>query len=105
MKVTQLKLAAIAVAAAGLFAFNSITAGTIKGKVTPSEGAVRAWAESGTDTLNATIQNGVFEIGNAKPGTYKIVIEAKPPYKNTAKEGVAVMDGQSTDVGEIMLSK
>jgi hypothetical protein len=105
MKISQVKLAAVAIAVAGLFAFNSIDAGSIKGKVSPSEGAVRAWAESATDTLNATIQNGNYEIGNVKPGTYKIVIEAKPPYKNVAKEGVSVADGQSTDAGEIVLTK
>ena len=105
MKITGLKLAALGIAAAGLFAFNAITDGTIKGKVSPSEGAVRAWAESSTDTLNVAVQNGMFEIGNAKPGTYKIIIEAKPPYKNTSKDGVVVADGQPTDVGEIVLSK
>ena len=105
MKPTQLKLAAIAIAIAGLFAFNSLTSGSIRGKVSPSDGAVRAWAESTSDTLNAPIQNGVFEISNVKPGSYKLVIEAKPPYRNAAKDGIAVMDGQPTDVGEIPLQK
>ncbi len=105
MKATQLKLAAMGIAAAGLFAFNAMTAGSIKGKVSPAEAAVRAWAESATDTVNAAIQNGSFEIGNVKPGVYKLVIEAKPPYKNLAKDGVNVMDGQATDVGDIMLNK
>lgn len=105
MKFPQLKLASIGIAAAGLFAFSTLATGTIKGKVSPSDAAVRAWAESSTDTVNAAIQNGMFEIDNVKPGTYKIVIEAKPPYKNAAKEGVSVMDGQSADAGEIMLSK
>jgi hypothetical protein len=105
MKATQLKLAAMGIAAAGLFAFNAMTGGSIKGKITPTDAAVRAWAESATDTVNAAIQNGEFEIGNIKPGTYKLVIEAKPPYKNIAKDGVSVMDGQPTDVGEISLSK
>jgi hypothetical protein len=105
MKFTGLKLAALGIAAAGLFAFNAITDGTIKGKVSPSEAAVRAWAESSTDTLNVVVQNGMFEIANVKPGTYKIIIEAKPPYKNTSKDGVVVADGQPTDVGEIVLNK
>jgi len=105
MKAKRLLLAAIVIAATGLFAFNSITEGSIKGKVSPGDAAVRAWAESSSDTLNVPVQNGTFEIGNAKPGTYKIVIEAKPPYKNTAKDGVVVADGQPTDVGEIVLNK
>lgn len=105
MKFTQLKLVVIGIAAAGLFAFTTLATGSIKGKVSPSDGAVRAWAESATDTVNAAIQNGTFEIDNVKPGTYKIVIEAKPPYKNVAKEGISVTDGQPVDAGEIMLSK
>lgn len=105
MKAKGLLLAAIIIAASGLFAFNIITEGSVKGKVSPADAAVRVWAESPTDTLNAPVQNGMFEIGNAKPGTYKIVIEAKPPYKNAAKDGVVVADGQPTDVGEIVLSK
>jgi hypothetical protein len=105
MKATQIKMALLGIAVAGLLAFNSLLTGTIKGKVSPKEGALRVWAESDKDTLHATIDNGVFEIGNAKPGIYKIVIEAKPPYKNSTKEGVTVSDGESTDIGEIMLDK
>jgi Carboxypeptidase regulatory-like domain len=106
MKATQFKLAALAIAAAGLFAFHAMVGGSIKGKVTPTDAAVRVWAESATDTLNVAIQSGGdFEIANVKPGTYKLVVEAKPPYKNIAKDNVSVMDGQPTDVGEIMLNK
>ena len=105
MNFTKLKLATITVAAAGLFAFSHLKAGSIKGTVTPSEGAVRAWAESSTDTLKAAIVNGSFEISDAKPGMYKIIIEAKPPYKNVAKDGITVNDGQAADAGEIKLEK
>jgi hypothetical protein len=106
MNFTNVKLAAVTIAAAGLFAFNSLTSGSIKGTVSPAEGGVRAWAESSSDTLKAPILNGAYEITDAKPGTYKIVIEAKPPYKNAAKDGpVAVRDGQTSDAGEIRLEK
>ena len=71
----------------------------------PADAAVRAWAESVTDTLRAPIVNGAFEITDAKPGTYKIIIEAKPPYRNAAKDGIMVSDGQSADAGEIKLEK
>jgi len=102
---TNFKLAAVTIAAAGLFAFNSLRSGSIKGTVSPAEGATRAWAESSTDTLKALIVNGAFEITDAKPGTYKLIIEAKPPYKNAAKDGVSVTDGQAADAGEIKLEK
>ena len=50
-------------------------------------------------------RGGAFEITDAKPGAYKIVIEAKPPYRNIAKDGLMVTDGQATDAGEITLEK
>jgi hypothetical protein len=95
----------IAAATAGLFAFTAIQTGSVKGTVSPADGAVRAWALSGTDTLKATIDKGAFEITGAKAGTYRIIIEAKPPYKNAAKDGVTVVDGQPTDIGEIKLEQ
>lgn len=105
MKLTSLKLAVVAFSAAGLFAFTNLKSGSIKGTVSPAEGAARAWAESSTDTLKALVINGTYEITDAKPGSYKIIIEAKPPYKNAAKDGVTVNDGQATDAGEIKLEK
>jgi hypothetical protein len=105
MKTLRAGMMGISIAAAGLLAFTGIDTGTIKGRVTPADGATRAWALSSTDTLRADIQAGTFEISNARPGTYRVIIEAKPPYKNTAKDNVHVADGQPTDVGEIKLSQ
>src|ERR1700743_1900674 len=95
---TSLKqIMATVVVATGLFAFTFLRAGSIKGTVTPAEGGVRAWAESASDTLKTPIVNGSYEFTDAKPGTYKIIIEAKPPYKNIAKDGIMVSDGQTVD--------
>lgn len=105
MKKTRLSLAALSVVAAGLFAFNAITNGSVKGTVNPADGAVRSWAINGTDTLKTDIASGAFEITDAKPGTYKVIIEAKAPYKNATKEGVEVKDGETTDLGEILLEQ
>jgi hypothetical protein len=105
MKIASIKLAAVTMAAAGIFAFTQAKNGTIRGTVSPADGAVRAWAESATDTLRASVVSGSFEITDAKPGTYKLIIEAKPPYKNAAKDGLMVNDGQPTDAGEIKLEK
>lgn len=105
MKKMKGAILALGIATAGLFAFRSMDTGSLKGTVTPAEGAIRAWALSSTDTLKAAISNGGFEIADAKPGSYRLIIEAKPPYKNQAKESVTVTDGQVTDVGEIKLEK
>jgi hypothetical protein len=101
----SLKLGATALAAAFLLASAQHRLGSIKGTVTPLDAGVRAWAESATDTLRAPILNGSYEINDAKPGAYKIIIEAKPPYRNIARDGLIVTDGQQTDAGEIKLDK
>jgi hypothetical protein len=95
----------LSIAAAGLLAFKNIDTGSIKGTVTPADGATKAWALSSSDTLKADIQSGSFEIIGAKAGTYRLIIEAKPPYKNTAKDNVTVTDGAPTNVGEIKLGQ
>ena len=105
MKTLTRGMLALSIAAAGLFAFTSVDTGSIKGTITPAEGATRAWALSATDTLKAEIHLGSFVIANVKAGTYRVIIEAKPPYKNTAKDNVKVADNQPTDVGEIKLGQ
>jgi hypothetical protein len=105
MKRILLKWTGITIIAAILFAFTFLRAGSIKGTISPTDAGVRAWAESATDTLRAPIINGSYEITDAKPGAYKVIIEAKPPYRNIAKDGIMVNDGQPTDVGEIRLEK
>lgn len=102
---TGRQIAGITIVAAALFAFTHLRAGSIKGTVSPAEAGVRAWAESASDTIKAPIINGAYEISDAKPGTYKVIIEAKPPYKNIAKDGIMVSDGQAVDAGEIKLEK
>jgi hypothetical protein len=105
MKNTKLTLLALSVAVTGFFSFMNIEGGTIKGTVTPADGAATAWAVSASDTLKDAIENGTFEITGVKAGTYTVIIEAKAPNKNTAKEGVVVSDGKATDIGEIKLSQ
>ena len=105
MKKMKMSLLALSIATVGFFAFSAIDAGSIKGKVSPADAALQAWAISGTDTLKAAIENGMYEIAGAKPGTYKVIIEAKPPFKNAAKDGIAVVDGQATEVPEFKLEQ
>lgn len=105
MKKLRLSVAAFSIAAAGLFAFKGVENGSIKGKVSPANGASRAWALSSSDTLQTEIKDGAYEIKDAKAGVYRVIIEAKPPYKNAAKDNVTVTDGQPADAGEIKLEQ
>lgn len=100
---TKLILLALGFSVAGFFSFMNIENGSIKGTVTPADGASTAWAVSASDTLKDAIENGAFEITGAKAGIYTIIIEAKAPDKSASKEGVTVADGQVTEVGEIKL--
>ena len=106
MKNVKMALVALGIVISGLFAFNSNTlTGSIRGTVSPADGALRVWAVSSADTAKGNIASRAFEVVTAKEGTYKLIVEAKPPYKNVAKDNVVVVNGQVTDVGEINLER
>ena len=105
MKKTRIALLCIAVAV-GLLSFKTPkTASVLKGKVTPAFYATHAWAITQTDTLYTTITDGNFEFSNVEPGVYKLIIEARSPYRNMAKDGIVVKEGQSADIGELPLQR
>src|SRR3954464_7289803 len=106
MKKIKTALFGLSIATAGLFAFNSHSVtGSIRGTVSPADGAARVWAVSTSDTAAGNVQNGAFEIVTAKEGVYKVIVEAKPPYRNAVKDNITVANGQSTDVGQINLER
>jgi hypothetical protein len=79
--------------------------GSVKGMISPPNGGARAWAISKKDTATGTIYQGMFLITELAPGTYTLLVEAIPPYKNERKEFVVVNQGQETDIGYIILKK
>ena len=89
-------------AVVALFAFTTPQTG-ITGKVTPADGVNLVWAINGTDSVKTELAAGSFTLP-VKPGTYKVIIDAKDPYKDVTMEAVQVKDGQATDLGEIALS-
>jgi Polysaccharide lyase family 4, domain II len=103
MKKAKLALVAMGISTAALFSFREFQTNGIKGTVTPADKAVRAWAISPTDTVQAAIESGAFELKNVKAGTYSVIIEAQEPFANTRKKDVVVTEGQTTEVGEIKL--
>jgi len=76
----------------------------IVGRINPVAGANMAWAVSGRDSTSSTIVNGAFSL-SARPGIYKLVIDAVEPYKDAVLENISVKDGETIDVGEIVLQK
>lgn len=88
-----------------MFGFKTRQAASgIIGHVTPPEGASQVLAISTKDTVKTAISNGLIQITGIKPGTYRLFITAKPPFKNVIKENVVVTD-VTTDVGEIVMPK
>jgi hypothetical protein len=77
---------------------------SIVGRVNPVGGANVVWAVSGRDSTTSNVVNGAFSL-EAKQGIYKVVIDAVEPYKDAILENVSVKEGQTIDVGEIMLQK
>jgi hypothetical protein len=77
---------------------------SIVGRVNPVGGANIAWAVSGRDSTTSNVVNGAFSL-EAKQGIYRVVIDAVEPYKDAILENVSVKEGQTVDVGEIMLQK
>jgi hypothetical protein len=76
----------------------------LTGRVTPVDGANSAWAISGKDSATSNIVNGIFSF-TIKPGIYKVTVDAVEPYKDAVLENINVKDGQTLDVGEIVLQK
>lgn len=87
----------------GIYAFTSIRAGGIQGKITPALGVEKVVAIAGKDTLTAEINKGNLVFRKVKPNTYLLLIKGKAPYKDTTIVDVAVIDSATTDIGEIKL--
>jgi len=77
----------------------------VKGSVSPANAASRAWVISKTDTLSAPVIQGNFMITNVKPGNYTLMLEARPPFRDSFKQDVLVVEGQPTDVGVIEMNQ
>ena len=89
-----------------MVAFKPWIGGTVRGTVFPSDAAKTVWALSGRDTFRTTTNTmGVFEMNNVRTGTYRIMVEANPPYKNVYKDNITVSDSAIIDAGDFRLSQ
>ena len=76
----------------------------ISGSVVPADGTESIWAIGAKDSVRAVILNtGAFTI-SAKSGAYKLVVDAKAPYKDLVLD-LDVKADQPLDVGQIVLQK
>ena len=105
MKKTIATICLAGFAIVGLSSMKYIGASGISGKVTPAESAETVWAINGTDSLKTIVNTeGAFNLEVA-PGTWKLVVAAKAPYRNAEIKELVVTADNTTDVGEIKLEK
>jgi hypothetical protein len=91
-------------AALAFYSFRSRYQTSIVGRINPVGGANMVYAINGRDSSSSTIVNGAFNL-MAKQGVYKVVIDAVEPYKDAILENIDVKDGQTVDVGEVVLQR
>ncbi|MEO7045013.1 MAG: carboxypeptidase regulatory-like domain-containing protein [Ferruginibacter sp.] len=105
MKKTILKFCVASLGIIGFMSMKEIAPATISGKITPADAADAVWAIKDNDTLKATVSSeGTFNV-EVKPGTWKVMVSAKAPYKNAEVSQVVVSEDKNTDAGEIKLEK
>jgi len=104
MKRFSLLFGIIVFAVLSIFAWNRRETTAITGRVNPVDGANSAWAIGGRDSAASNIVNGNFSFA-LKPGIYKVVVDGIEPYKDAVLENISVKEGQTVDVGEIMLQR
>ena len=85
--------------------FYKMNGGSVRGTVTPPEAGLKAFLFSRKDTVAGNIVNGTFQFSNIAAGSYKLLVEAAPPYRNGTKEGIVVTEGAFTDAGQLELQK
>ena len=103
MKTLWVLITVIALVTA-LHAFKAAQKAGLSGRITPAESGLMVWAIQGSDSLSLVPTGGSFLI-EARPGIYKIIVDAKEPYKDVMLENVEVVNGKTTDVGEIKLTQ
>ncbi|HUR11352.1 MAG TPA: hypothetical protein VM012_08280 [Flavitalea sp.] len=104
MKKTLLTLTVIVITVVMLHAFRIIRGTAITGRISPPQQLEGVYCFSGSDTIRATIGNRTFAL-TVKPGTWKVVIDAKDPFRDVIFEKVDAQENHFTDLGEIQLQR
>ena len=76
----------------------------ILGKVVPADGGELVWVLGEKDSLKSVLIDGNFQF-DVRPGIYKLVVDAKQPYKDVMLDNLVVRADETLDVGEIVLKQ
>lgn len=103
MKKLSLNILPVVLLLCILFAFKIQNDGAIQGKIVPPEGVQMVVAISGRDTVGAQVSGGSFMLAKLKPATYTVWLKGIAPFRDTSIVNVAVVEGTTTDLGEIRM--
>lgn len=79
--------------------------GSISGSVQPASAMALVTAASNADTASSYAEvSGMFKLMGLPPGTYSVTVQAtQGAYRDTTVTGIAVVAGQTTNIGTITL--
>jgi hypothetical protein len=103
MKTVWVLIAVIAVVSV-LHAYKAAQRSGISGKIIPYGVGQTIWAVRGNDSVRLVTTGGAFLI-EAKPGSYNVIINGKEPFSNLLLQNIEVVNGKTTELGEVKLSQ
>lgn len=87
-------------------AVSQAVSGAISGMVTPAASDPKVLAIMGTDTIGTVADStGKFYFPGVPAGTYKVNFVPVAPYKSQSVTGVAVVNGQTTNMGTVTITQ
>jgi uncharacterized membrane protein len=101
---TLLAAAAFSLLTTVALSFSDKAKTSIVGKVSPADATEMVWAVGPNDSLKMVVNQGQFYF-DVKPGTYKVVIDAREPYKDVLLDNLLVKADETLDLGEIQLKQ
>ncbi len=105
MRNALVQLGLVLLGVTSVHAVKLLQTSSLRTRISPKEAAENIWAIQGNDSLRLLGSDGLYYISALHPGNWRIVIDAKKPYRNASVEAADIRPGIEMDLGEIRLEK
>jgi hypothetical protein len=102
MRNAAVQLGFLMIAITSVHAVKIMQSSSLQGTVNPVNGLEKVWAISGSDSISIKSIEGYFYVMLA-PGRWKVLVNARTPYKSLLFDSLDVKKGQTLDLGKISL--